>query len=98
MPTWIANDVGFPGALLVLAVVGYLWGRWWREAAAGMSDPAAVLFALATTMMVYFPANNQVFLTADGYLVLAVWTAIWLWHRTRRALSAAVTADPAAQS
>ena len=90
LPTWIANDVGFPGALLVLAVIGYLWGRWWREAAAGMSDPAAVLFALATTMMIYFPANNQVFLTADGYLVLAVWVAIWLWHRSRRALSAAM--------
>ena len=63
-----------------------------------MSDPAAVLFALATTMMVYFPANNQVFLTADGYLVLAVWTAIWLWHRTRQTLSAAVPADLEAQS
>jgi hypothetical protein len=88
--TWIANDVGFAGALLVLGIVGYLWGRWWREAAAGMSDPAAVLFALATTMMVYFPANNQVFLTADGYAVTIVWVAIWLWHRSRHRLSALV--------
>ncbi|MGZ3398067.1 MAG: hypothetical protein ACXWKX_02795 [Caulobacteraceae bacterium] len=93
LPTWIANDVGFPGAALVLGVIGYFWGWWWREAAAGMSDPAAVLFALATTMMFYFPANNQVFLLADGYLVLAVWTAIWLWRRRADALSAAVTAD-----
>src|SRR6185312_1416104 len=28
LPTWIANDVGFPGAVLVLAVVGYFWGKW----------------------------------------------------------------------
>ena len=96
--TWIANDVGFPGALLVLGVIGYLWGRWWREAASGMSDPAAVLFTLATSMMFYFPANNQVFLSADGYLVCGVWTAIWLWHRSRQTLSAAVTAEPEAQS
>jgi hypothetical protein len=89
LPTWIANDVGFPGAVLVLGLIGYLWGWWWREAAAGMSDPAAILFALATTTMFYFPANNQVFLLADGYLVLAVWTLIWLWHRSRQALSAA---------
>jgi hypothetical protein len=94
LATWIANDVGFPGAVLVLGVVGLLWGLWWREAAAGMSDPAAVLFALATTMMVYFPANNQVFLVADGYVVFAVWIAIWLWHRSRQALTAAVTAAP----
>lgn len=90
--TWIANDVGFPGAVLVLGLIGYLWGLWWREAAAGMSDPAAVLFALATTMMFYFPANNQVFLTADGYLVFAVWTCIWLWHRQRQTLSAVLPA------
>jgi len=93
LPTWIANDVGFPGAVGVLAVIGYFWGRWWREAAAGMSDPAAVLFALATTMMVYFPANDQVFLLADGYMVLAVWILIWLWHRSRQTLSAAVEAE-----
>ncbi len=90
--------MGFPGAVLVLGVVGFFWGWWWREAAAGMSDPAAVLFALTTTMMFYFPANNQVFLLADGYLVLAVWIAIWLWHRSRQTLSAAVTADPEGQA
>jgi hypothetical protein len=98
LPTWLANDVGFPGAVLVLGVVGFFWGWWWREAAAGMSDPAAVLFALTTTMMFYFPANNQVFLLADGYLVLAVWMAIWLWHRSRQTLSAAVTADLGGQA
>ena len=94
LPAWIANDVGFPGAVLVLGVIGYLWGQWWREAAAGMSDPAAVLFALATTMMVYFPANNQLFLLADGYAVLAVWILIWLWRRRSQALSAVVAAEP----
>jgi hypothetical protein len=93
LATWIANDAGFPGAVLVLGLVGYLWGWWWREAAAGMSDPAAVLFALATTMLFYFPANNQVFLTADGYAICAVWIAVWIWHRSRHRLSAAVTAD-----
>lgn len=86
--TWIANDVGFPGAVLVLALVAWLWGLWWREAAAGMSDPAAVLFCLATTMMVYLPANNQVLASYDGYLVLAVWIVIWLRHRRGRALFA----------
>ncbi|WP_158915253.1 hypothetical protein [Caulobacter sp. S45] len=96
--TWIANDVGFVGALPVLAVIGLMWGIWWREAAAGMSDPAAVLFALATGMMFYFPANNQVFLTPDGYAELAVWIPIWLWHRRGRTLSAAVITSPEARS
>jgi hypothetical protein len=93
LPTWIANDVGFPGAVLVLAGLGWLWGRWCREAAAGMSDPAAVLFVLATTMMVYFPANNQVLASYDGYFEFAAWTAIWLWHRARQKLSANLAVD-----
>ena len=93
LPTWIANDVGFPGAVLVLAGIGWLWGRWWREAAAGMSDPAAVLFVLATTMMVYFPANNQVLASYDGYFELSVWIVIWLWHRSRHKLSASLAVD-----
>lgn len=88
--TWIANDVGFPGAVLVLWLIAHFWGVWWREAAAGMSDPAAVLFCLSTTMMVYLPANNQVLASYDGYVVFAVWIAVWLWHRKRHVLSAGV--------
>ena len=90
---WIANDVGFAGAVFVLALIAFMWGRWWREAAAGMSDPAAVLFALSTTMIFYFPANDQVLASYEGYAIFVAWLAIWLWHRSRRALSAAVPAD-----
>lgn len=85
--TWIANDVSFAGTLPVLALLGWLWGRWWREAA-GMNDPAAVLFTIATMMMVYLPANNQFLASYDGYVILVVWITIWLWHRSRYALSA----------
>jgi hypothetical protein len=87
---WIANDVGFPGALVILALIGFMWGRWWREAAAGMSDPAAVLFALTTTMVFYLPANNQVFAGYEGYTIFVAWLGVWLWHRSRRSLSAVV--------
>jgi hypothetical protein len=64
-----------------------LWALWWREAAAGMSDAATVLFALSTMMMFYFPANNEVFASYEGYAILAVWLVVWLWHRRARAVS-----------
>jgi hypothetical protein len=86
--TWIANDTGFIGALPVLGVIAFLWGLWWREAAAGMSDPAAILFVEATMMMFYFPANNEVFANYEGYTVVATWLVIWLWHRRSSAISA----------
>ncbi|HEX3422628.1 MAG TPA: hypothetical protein VHS33_04400 [Sphingomicrobium sp.] len=86
--TWIANDVGFVGALPVLGLIAYLWALWWREAAAGMSDPAAILFTLSTMMMFYFPANNEVLASYDGYTILSVWVVVWLWHRRAKAVSA----------
>jgi hypothetical protein len=59
-----------------------------------MSDPAAVLFALTTTMIFYLPANNQVLAGYEGYTIFVVWIAIWLWHRSKRALSGALTLPP----
>jgi len=85
--TWIANDVGFVGALPVLGLLGYLWGLWWREATAGLSDPAAALFTIVTTMMFYFPANNEFLASYEGYTILLAWLSVWLWHRRARALS-----------
>ena len=73
---------------MVLGLTAYLWGRWWREAAAGMSDPAAMLFVIATVMMFYLPANNQVLASYDGYTIVAVWAGVWLWHRQARTVSA----------
>jgi hypothetical protein len=87
---WIANDVGFAGAVAVLALVGFAWGLWWREAAAGMSDPAAVLFAQATTMVFYLPANDQVFAAYEGYSIFFLWLGLWWWHRSRQRLYAAL--------
>lgn len=93
--TWIANDIGFAGAVAVLGLLGFAWGLWWREAAAGMSDPAAVLFVQATTMVFYLPANNQVFAAYEGYSIFFAWLAIWWWHRsTRRVFAALPIAAP----
>lgn len=93
--TWIANDVGFAGAVAVLGLLGFGWGLWWREAAAGMSDPAAILFVQATTMVFYLPANNQVFAAYEGYSIFFLWLAVWWWHRSNRRIFAALPLAPA---
>ena len=76
--TWLANDVGFIGALFVLAWLGWLWGKTWYSATVGGSDPAAVLFCLVMVMLFYLPANNQVFASYDGYVTFFVWMIIWI--------------------
>lgn len=87
---WIANDDGFGGAVAMLTLIGFAWGLWWREAAAGMSDPAAVLFVQATILVFYLPANDQVFAAYEGYSIFFVWLGVWWWHRSRQRIYAAV--------
>ena len=80
---WIANDVGFLGAVLVLALLGYVWGRSWRAATVGNSDPAAVVFCQLMVVMLYFTANNQVFAAFDGYFVLGTWGLLWVMQKKK---------------
>lgn len=76
--SWWANDFGFPGALIVVGLFGYLLGATWRDAVLAASDSAAVLFVLALTVLVYLPMNNQLFLVIDSYLTFVVWFVVWL--------------------
>lgn len=75
--TWIANDIGFIGAAIVLGVIGLFWGKAWTAATYGANDPAAVIFCIFMIIIFYLPANNQFFGLYDGYFILAVWTIIW---------------------
>ena len=76
--TWIANDVGFPGTLVVMLALGWLFGRTWRAATTGGSDPAAILFCALMITMFYLTANNQLLGSYDGYFIVAVWATLWL--------------------
>lgn len=76
--TWIANDVGFPGAVVILGILGYAWARSWRDATVGKNDAAAVIFCLFMVMLFYLPANNQVFGTYDGYFIFGTWVFLWM--------------------
>jgi hypothetical protein len=80
---WFANDVGFLGVLPLLALMAFGWGRSWRDAIYRNNDAAAVLFCLFMVMVVYLPANNQVFNTFDGYFVISFW--LWAWQKSVRA-------------
>lgn len=87
---WLANDFGFAGAVVMVGVLGFLWGRAWRDATVRRSDPAAVIFCLTIIMLAYLPANNQVFTTYDGYTIFFGWMVVWI----RQAIRGAPTAAP----
>ena len=83
MLTSIANDVSFPGAVVLMGFFAWLWGRSWMDAVLAKNDSAAIVFCLATFSVIYFPANLQILQTLEGYSTVVFWVIAWLWFRVR---------------
>lgn len=81
MAIWIANDVGFPGALIFFALMGYLWSMAWKDAVYARNDRAAVFCCVIMMAVFYFPANNQMMATFDSYLTTIFWLIYWISGR-----------------
>jgi hypothetical protein len=96
---WIANDVGFPGAIAVVCLLAFLWGRSWLDAVGGNDDRAAIVFCLLFQLFVYVPANNQLAQTFDAYFTLVGWCGYWLISRKfHKRIEAKPAASPARSS
>jgi hypothetical protein len=80
---WIANDVGFPGVPFVVGLLGWIWGKSWKDAVFGKNEPAAIVFVFMMLMVFYMPANNQLTQTIDVYFAVVVWMLVWLRGRWR---------------
>jgi hypothetical protein len=83
MLTSIANDLSFPGAVLIMGLFGWVWGRSWMDAVLAKNDSAAIIFCLATFSVIYFPANLQILQTLEGYSTVVFWVIAWLCFRPR---------------
>ncbi|MGM4872113.1 hypothetical protein AB7645_12900 [Bradyrhizobium sp. 956_D2_N1_5] len=71
--TWFISDFGVSGSLFVVLMIGALYGLVWRNLLMTGSVVALSMFYLLNTMVLYFPANNQLLQSADtllGFLVL----------------------------
>lgn len=70
---WFISDFGVSGSLIVVLMIGALYGLVWRNLLMTGSVVALSMFYLLNTMVFYFPANNQLLQSADtlfGFLVL----------------------------
>lgn len=75
--TWIANDVGFLGALIVIGVIARLFRQSWVEAVYSKNDAAAIVFILLCLLFFYLPANNQLTQTFDSYFAFLFALIVW---------------------
>lgn len=79
---WIASDVSFPGTLLVVFLVGLLFGKLWLDVLVGRNPFAVALFAQVVLMLFYFPANNQLMQSGEGLSAFLVSCFAWAWTRS----------------
>lgn len=79
--TWIANDVGFFGVLIVMLILGTIFGFILKEATQGENILAISLLPLYMIILIFLPLNNIVLdnpLTAVPFIVLNM-----LWIMTK---------------
>jgi glycosyltransferase involved in cell wall biosynthesis len=82
---WIASDVGFPGTVVVMLLIGWMVGRVWLDVLGGRNPVAVAFLGQILLLLYYVPAHNRVMQSGEdvfGFLGL-----LTLWAITRRSLS-----------
>ncbi|HEY5589185.1 MAG TPA: hypothetical protein VIK86_09565 [Candidatus Paceibacterota bacterium] len=80
-----ASDITFFGTVLVVFLIGYLFGLSWKDTLITKNIFAVVVFFNFCMMIFYFSANNQIFQSGEtcvGFIVMIV-----LWFITRHFLT-----------
>lgn len=80
---WIASDVSFPGTILVVFLIGRLFALSWLDTLDGTNPFAVAVFAQFVIMLFYFPANNQILQSGEGFTGLVGTFCLWLFTRKR---------------
>lgn len=84
--TWFANDVGFFGVLIIMLILGLLFGRILMEAIYQNNIIAISLLPLYVILLIFLPLNNIIFdnpLTAVPFISLTIlWIALKMFKRS----------------
>lgn len=80
---WIASDVSFPGTILVVFMIGYVFALSWIDTLKGSNPYAVAVFAQFLIMLFYFPANNQVMQSGEGLFGFCGLLLVWLYTRKK---------------
>lgn len=79
---WVANDVHYIGVILVMFLIGYLFGSVYKNVILYDDPIALVLLCLTTIMIIYIPANNQ--LLSYPTTFMAFWITLIYWNIRKR--------------
>lgn len=78
-----ASDISFPGTVALIALIGFLFGLSWRDTLTRRDPLACAVFFYLCILVIYLPANNQLFQGGELAIGFTVIVAAWLWGRRR---------------
>lgn len=72
-----ASDISFPGTILLVFLIGYLFGKSFRDAIETHNPFALTAFFGFSTMIFYFSANNQMFQNGENFIGFIAILILW---------------------
>ncbi len=82
MYSWIANDVGLAGVIIVMFFIGFLLAMIYRDSLTTENPFARILMVYFAIMCIFIPCNNQVM--QSTYTLFSFLTALLAWVLTSR--------------
>ncbi len=80
---WLASDLTFVGALIVMVIVAYLFMECWKEVILYNNPLSFGMLIQLTLLYIFVPANNQLFIERGNSLGMVFLTIIWLVFHKR---------------
>lgn len=72
-----ASDIGFILTILLVAVIGFLFGLSWKHSLTTQNPFALTAFFGFSTMIFYFSANNQMFQGGENFIGFMAMLLLW---------------------
>jgi len=91
---WLASDLTFPGTIVAVFWIGWLFARVWRDVIDAGNPIAVSLLSQVVIMLFYFPANNQVMQFGEGLSAFVVTLALWSWTQAKTESGPALAGRP----
>lgn len=77
-----ASDIGFIGTGVLILLIGILFSLTWIETKSQVNPISTIIFFNICFIIIYFPANNQMFQGGESFLGLSTMILIWIIDRS----------------
>ena len=80
---WLASDFTFVGALIVMMIYAYIYGKCWFESIYEKKWQSILLFSILNIQWFYLVANNQLFTLKSSLLMFIISLILWFFRNSR---------------